>query len=446
VNTNNKVSTKHAFFFALPSLVSGILERPAFYIIPSIYAKYYNLDLATIGTILFIARIFDVITDPLIGFLSDKTKTAIGSRKPWLIPGTLITSISVYYLFNPIGEVSAFYFAIWFLTLFIGWTMLEIPMAAWQTELTSDYDDRTRVISYRTIFNLSGGLLFAVFPLLPMFSSTEFNPEVMANIGVLIVVVLPIVVLSAIYIVPHKQVSKKSSVSEPLTDVLKSIAKNKPMQIYLVCFLFTGIGFGALNSLVFLFSDTYLLIGDKFTWILITISVANVIAVPIWNRLFNIWQRHHGWAIGVLIAIASVFFTVFLTPNEFSFYGMLIIALVYGISIPAYYIAAPALISDIVDYEQFKTGQNRAGQFNSIHYFTMKLNNAIGGAVAFWVLAIFNYQAKETVHTTEEIIGLKLSMTGIPLILIIISALIIWHFPLSKKKQTTISKYNARKQ
>lgn len=440
LETSDRHSNRQLTVFALPSLISGILERPAFYIVPSIYAKYFGLDLSTIGTILLMARIFDVITDPLVGYLSDRTRSPYGSRKPWLVPAVALTVTAVYFLFTPPPEVTSAYFATWFLMLFMGWTMFEIPMAAWQAELTHDYDERSRIVGFRTAFSLAGGLLFALIPLLPIFESSEINPEVLTLIAWLVVIVMPIVTIIAMIVVPRGKTPELSVNPESIFKTFRSAIGSWPMRFFLLSFVASGIGWGVLNSAIFLFIDTYLLIGDRLPWILMAISISNVVAVPIWLKLFARWQRHRCWAVGTTLAALCVLSSVFLTPGPSSFYFMFLIGTLYGLLIPSYYVAAPALIADIIDFDALRTGHNRAGQYNALHYFVMKLNNALGGAFAFWVLAFFGYQANALVHDVSEVIGLKLAMAVLPFILVSISAAIIWRFPLTERKQRVVRK------
>lgn len=439
-NREGFLDTRQLVFFSLPSLISGILERPAFYIIPSIYAKYFGLDLATIGTILLMARIFDVITDPLVGYLSDRTHSRYGSRKPWLIPAVALTVIAVYFLFTPPPEVTASYFATWFLILFLGWTMFEIPMAAWQAELTHDYNERSRIIAFRTAFSVGGGLLFALIPLLPIFESSEIDPEVIKVIALLVVFTMPLVTIAAMVFVPQGKSPERLVRQQSIFKSFRSAFETWPMRIFLISFVASGVGWGIMTSVIFLFIDAYLLIGDRLPWILIAISLSNVLAVPVWLKIFTRFQRHRCWAVGAILAATCVMSAALLTPGPSSFYLMLLIATIYGLMIPSYYIAAPALVADMVDFDLLRTGHNRAGQYNALHYFTLKLNNAMGGAIGFWMLALFGFQATATTHSPTEIMGMKFAMCVAPFALVTLSGLIIWRFPLNKHKQSIVRK------
>ena len=96
-----------------------------------IYAKHYGISLATIGTIVLISRISDALTDPLVGFYSDKIKYKTGTRSHLIILGAAALLISAYFLFNPPNEVTAIYFFLWYMAFYFSWTLFEIPHLAW---------------------------------------------------------------------------------------------------------------------------------------------------------------------------------------------------------------------------------------------------------------------------------------------------------------------------
>ena len=111
--------------------------------IPAHYSGGLGLDLATVGIILMLARLTDVITDPLIGEISDRWRTPVGRRKPWLLIGTPVMLLGVYMLFAPSGDVDVVYFLIWLTVFFLGSTMIMLPHRAWGAEMSTDYHQRS---------------------------------------------------------------------------------------------------------------------------------------------------------------------------------------------------------------------------------------------------------------------------------------------------------------
>ena len=176
---SNKAPTslKQLTLYALPTVGVNFLLVPMWSVLQGIYATYHGLALSTIATVILIGRLFDAITDPMIGYMSDRTRTYFGSRKPWVALGGLLFLLSSYFLYVPPENVSPTYFLLWFLAFFFSWTIFEIPHLAWGGELAANTAERNRIYALRYGFTQVGGLMFFVIPLLPFFPTSEITPE-----------------------------------------------------------------------------------------------------------------------------------------------------------------------------------------------------------------------------------------------------------------------------
>ena len=174
--SNKPLSSAQAMAYAAPMISVAFLLGP-FVIVQGIYAKYFGLSLTVIGAVVLIARLFDAVTDPLIGYFSDRYQRRTGSRKLFIISGCLLFIVSSYFLYTPSEGVSAVYFLLWFLAFFLSWTVFEIPHLAWGAELTPHSQARNTLYSFRLAGTLVGQFLFYCVPLFPFFDSNEFTPQ-----------------------------------------------------------------------------------------------------------------------------------------------------------------------------------------------------------------------------------------------------------------------------
>lgn len=117
--------------FALPGILQAFMLAPSNAILQGIYAKEAGIGLIALGTALFMVRMFDLCSDLLIGFLSDRGAQRGISRKLWIAVGTLVTMIALWFLYRPPAGVSVTYFGFWFLMANIGWSLVEIPYRSW---------------------------------------------------------------------------------------------------------------------------------------------------------------------------------------------------------------------------------------------------------------------------------------------------------------------------
>jgi len=439
INTD-RISSIRLMAFALPSFVTSLMRGPTSSILPAIYAKYHGLDLATIGIILTLSQLLDAVTNPLIGYLSDRTESPIGRRKPWIIGGYALTLVVVYFLFIPPEKITALFFLFWYVMMYIAWTIAEIPYMAWQAELSHDYKQRTRIVTYRTIMFTVGGLAFGALPMLPIFETSSFTPDVLRMLAYIILIILPVTVILAVIFAPEgKRIATKKT--ESLFATFKSISQNKPMLLFITIFALFGLGGGVQTSVLFLWIDTYLLIGEKFPQVLVISSLVGLAAIPIWLRIINWIGKHRAWlAIQIGFMILLPFFTL-LTPGLQSFYPFLVIFCIIILVITGSDIIPNSIIGDIIDYDTLKSGQNRAGQYSSVLTLVLRATVALGAGLGFFIAdKIGNYDATATTHSASEVTGLMISLIWLPIILTAIASYFVWRFPLNEHRQSIIKR------
>jgi Na+/melibiose symporter-like transporter len=156
VSTTLKRST--LFYYSLTDLPVAMSIFPVIVFIPRFYASDIGVSLALVGTIMIGVRIFDVLTDPLMGYLSDHTRSRFGRRRPWILAATPLMMLAIYQLFLPPEGAGAQHMLIWSMTLSVATTMMLIPYYAWGAELSTDYNERSRVTGARAMAGVLGSL------------------------------------------------------------------------------------------------------------------------------------------------------------------------------------------------------------------------------------------------------------------------------------------------
>lgn len=143
-------------------MAAAVPTIPAYVLLPSYYGDDLGLGLAITGAILLLVRMIDMATDPLIGWLSDRS----GNRKIWVGIGAIIAGVGLWNLFTPPDQPDAMYLLIWASVLFFGWTMFQVPYLAWGADLSGDYRERTLLTALREGAGLIGILLAGGIPVL----------------------------------------------------------------------------------------------------------------------------------------------------------------------------------------------------------------------------------------------------------------------------------------
>ncbi len=474
--------------YSAPATPLALVGLPMAVYLPAIYADPdgFGLALGMVGIILTLSRFTDVVTDPIIGFLSDRLKTRWGRRKPFVLVGTPIYAAGIWLLFVPpidFTEVTwlGFEFSTGYPYLFcmvaltyLGSTIKDLPYMAWGAELSRNYNERTLVTSWREGFAVTGALISAFTPALILFAGYTKPTDAVYFLSVAMCIIMPIVVLNALLVVPEYPVvitAKKI----PLRDSLKLVFANKPYVMLVVIFVFSTTGAAMTNSLSFFFVKHLLLAGDLYGLYLAPYFVSQIVAIPLWFALSRRIGKHRAtmaaigwyafWSCFIpLVAIApAAWFTSFGIPEMLSFLpdqqhqtvvdrfaGMdtgkflffVLIMCLKGSAIGALAALPAAMAADVVDVDTLTTGEQRAGAYFSIWSMTRKASYAVGITVGTGSAVFFGFDSladpMDTTNTTQSLVMLACLYSVIPAMFKFAAMPLLWKYPLTEEKLAEI--------
>lgn len=423
--------------YALPAMPLAFIMLPLNIVIPVYYASNTAVSLAAIGLIAGAARFFDAFTDPLIGYLSDRTNSRLGARKPWLLMGTAIAAISVFHLFQPPPQAGIAYYAFWSFGVYLGYTFYEIPNRAWSAELSHEYNERARISTYLGILAVVGSLVFWVAPfvLRPFTGTTEISGEVLTGIAWLFVVLLPLAAIGAVIVVPRG--NRISSEKSGLLEVARAVKTNKPFWIYISAITAWGIGNGAFLSVIMIYFTDYLQMGVHFPLMMIMFFVVQMIVMPLWMRAIKHFGKHRCLAVSWTADAMLRPLALLLVPGELNLVLAFSLVLIIASFSAGSYISPAAILGDIVDYDILKTGKNKAGSFFALNNLTIKISAGLGVAIALPLLGWFGYQVGGVPDQTA-ILGLNISYIALPSAAYLIAGSIMWRFPIDAGRHAII--------
>lgn len=451
------LSFNQCLLYSSPVIAINFLMGPIG-LVHNIYAKYFGIGLTTIAAILLIARVFDAITDPLIGYLSDRYHTRTGSRKPFVVGGALLLIISSYFLFVPthfapfqsigpsdIGDVSvsSAYFLMALLAFYLTWTIFEIPHLAWASELAPKAMDKNKVYTLRATAGFIGMLLFYGVPLLPLFDSQEITPQTLQwAFLIAVVLTIPLLFICFRYVPNNEQAEGVINSDKPKRErfsvLLVLIFGNKPLLLFIAAALLLSTGVAMMMANMFFLVDSYLGIGGQFAQTLVIGLLASVISLGCWYRLLTFLGKKACWVLCMLLITLSALGFCQLTPGPNNF-GLVAVMLVMSSSAAAGAAAiAPSLLSDIIDYDTWKSGTDRAATYFSLYTLTAKSSAALGGALALAVAGGFGFDATATQHSEMHLLGLHLAMGYIPAVFFLLSVIFMLLNPINERRHTII--------
>lgn len=428
--------------FTLPTLMLGIMHGPEG-LAQSVYAKHVGLPLTALATAVLLTKMFDAVTYPLIGQLSDRSYSRSGTRKGWVIAGSILSVLGVWNLLRPPQGVDVFYFGLWMSVTYLGWKLMEIPLQAWSYGLSEDYTQRTRVQGWRVLAALVGTLLFFVVPYLAVSLGYSDSPELdFRSLGfsaVICAIALPLATLIAVARVPNGSAAPPPEASKrpSLGWTFGAIRKNGPLQRLLLAFLPFSLLTGVMNGVTYLYLDSYLGLAKQFPAIMLLATLASVVGIPFWSALATRFERHRVWVMSLVAGGVACGAFALIRP------GPMALPLVFGLIPLALFtvggaVIAVAMSADIVDYGRLVTGDDHSGLYGSILAFLSKSVGGVAAALGLAIVGACGFDASAASQSLGGIVGIKLTFGVLPALGMLGAAAVIWNYPLTRARMVDI--------
>ena len=413
----------------------AILGYPMTLFLHPHYAGELGLGLAAISTVLLMSRLTDFFTDPLIGWLSDRTQTRFGRRRPFVVIGLPVMMLGIYKLFMPAPPVDIWYMLTWNVVVYLGWTIMVLPYSAWGAELSSNYMDRARITAVRQVWTIAG--LLAASVVIWFFQEVLDRPgsgDVLFGIGLTLLFVFPVVVAVLLLLVPETPPAATPQRQHWLRD-LRSMLKIGPFRRMLYVALAIVVGEASRHAVVVFFMDDVLQAGDRIGRTFIFYYLMGVAAIPLWQWLARRHGKHVSLAVAMTWSALMVLATAFLGAGDYSTF--LIFYVLKGSSFGAFAYLPLAMVADVVDVDTAVTRQRRAGLFFAVFGAVDKIGIAIGMFLALQLLNLTGFDASEPM-TSAGLWVIRIEYAVIPTFFFLLASFLVWHYPVTNTRHTRL--------
>lgn len=421
--------------YGLPAIALAIPTIPVYVQLPSYYATEIGLSLSVVGAAMLVARLFDVVTDPLIGLMSDARPTRFGRRKPWIVLGALLAGLAMMQLFLPPAGATGGYLVAWAALLYLGWTLVAIPYTAWGAELTPDYHDRARLTSVREGASLLGvlaaGAMLATGPRLgwSLGQSQAMVGWIAIGIGA------PALALM-LWLVPEPRATAADAPPR-LRAMVAGLGRNKPFLRLIAAWFLNGLANGLPAALFPLYVAHGLRVGEQLQGGLIFAYFASgIAAIPLWLRISRRIGKHRAWCAAMLVCSAAFVCVPLIAPGQWP--AFLAICIVTGAALGADLALPPAMQADIVDYDAWKFGRPRAGLLFALWSMASKLALAAAVGFAFPVLDWFGFDANGLDNSATAILALTVIYALLPVVIKLTTVMLVWSHPVTSARHAAI--------
>lgn len=400
--------------YGLGDTASNIIFQTVMMFLLIYYTDVVGLSPAIVGTLFLVVRIFDAITDPLMGAMADRTKTRWGQFRPyllWLAFPFGLASVLAFTQFDFSDEGKVIYAFVSYAMLMIAYTAINIPYSALGGVLTADPKERVSVQSYRFVFGMLGGLIVAAgtMPLVDWFG--QGDKALGYQNAMLVMSLLGIILFLLCFAGTKERVTPPNSQNTTFKSDLKNLWKNDQWRILCLAGLLLLSGQVLRGTLAVYYVKYYLDRADLITQFMTLGMIGSIVGCSLSSLLAQRFCKIKAYITLQLIAACICVLSYFVDSSQ----TLLAFSLFFLWSF-FLQMATPLLwakMADTIDYGHWKTGVRITGMIYSAVVFFIKLGVAVGGALAGWLLAFYGYQA-EAQQSDVTLHGILLSFTIFP--------------------------------
>ncbi len=422
--------------YSAPSLVTSVAALPMALFVPAFYADDLGVPLAAVGIAIGASRLLDVVTDPLIGSLSDRSKLPFGRRKPWMILGVPVFLFSLWKIFVPDENVSATYLGVWAALLYLGFTMIDLPHKAWGAELSTDYDERSRVTSWREGISTAGQVMLLAGLVWLAGEGTDAAAGQLRAIALTIVVALPVLLALCVGVVGEREPEAYVHPSRGFFAGLRIVARNPAFLRMVGCVLFFVSGVAIQGTLHRLVLSDVMLDEGRFSLMILLENVGTLAAIPIWLAISVRIGKHRALMAAALWLAAWSLPLVTLRAGDVD--TLVVIVVLRGSSFASILFLANSIAADVIDVDTLESGEQRSGLFFAVWGMVIKLSLALGVVLATTLPAALGYEpAKDQIAPAVQ--GRLMMVYGaIPALLMGLGALFLRRFPITRERHDEV--------
>ena len=410
--------------------------------------SFLGIPIALAGAVTTAVLIFDIISDPIIGYFSDKTVSRFGRRAPWMLIGAVVLALAMIGLFavpeNFTRNASLIWVTVFFLISTVGFTMVSIPYGAMAGEMTLDKKERSSMTAWRMAFASLGILVGGA--LIPILAGDTKSGYTFAAICV-----APLIILSIWFSVFFTRNAPRTLVpsQQNFSYILKLVLANRAFVTLVILYGIMTLAI-ALITAGLPFAAMYLIMDDGNSLLsgvakgLGTLSlmfaafvIGSIISQALWVKLSNLYGKVTAQLIGIVFYIALLIFIFFSLPN----YNVTMIAglfILAGMTNGSYQQIPWALYPDLMDITREKSGESIEGAFSAVWLFGQKVANAVSPLILGFILSLYGWKETTegiTQQTDAALNTLQTSITLFPAAILGLAGILLFSVYLPQQKR-----------
>lgn len=415
MSSRDHLAARTILLFAAPALGQGFM-----FLFTGMYLLKFSTDVLGIapgvmGFLFLLSRVWDAVSDPLAGYWSDRTRSRIGRRRPWLLAGALPVGLVFYAMWAPPTAVgSGTPLAVWMgaaiILFYTGMTIFNMPHDSLAAELSDSYEDRNRIFGIRrALFGVGTLFVFMAIWWLSQSETPRSDARLFAAIGA--VVTTSLMLLTGLGIRERPEFQGRGA-RRPFRAFVE-VFENPHARILLGVFFLQQIGVSAVTFVAAYFTQYVLGDAKLFAPMMGSLFAVSLLSIPLWIHLGKRYDKKSLIVTSMWVVGGALFSMGFLGEGDLAL--VLIVACTAGVAIGGLDVLFPSLQADVIDFDEMKSDERKEGVYFAAWAFASKTAGGIAGMLAGLALGASGYTPGADQSETVKL-ALRVMMSGIPLV------------------------------
>lgn len=404
-----------------------------------------GIDPLAAGTVLLIGNIWDAINDPMVGVLSDRTRTRWGRRYPWMFIAGIPFGITFFltWLVPDFGATGKFwYYVITSLVFQVFFTAVNLPYTTLTAEITEDYDERTELTTFRISFSLFGAVLALALGLL-VSSQIENQQLQYAVLGGAcgFLSILPIYwCIFGTYPQAKQRTQAVQQINESeetvaIADQVKIFITNVPFLMIIGIYMFSWLALQITATVIPFYVEFWMGLDDYFLAALL-VQGTSILMVYGCNQVSKKAGKRGLYFLGMAPWIAVQVFLLFLRPGQTLL--MYILCVIVSIGVATAYVVPWSMLPDAIDLDELRSGQRREGIFYAFMTLLQKIGRGVGLFLVSAALSASGFVAGSATQPESALWAIRLMMGLMPMVLLILGIVLAYFYPITRESHAEI--------
>ncbi len=404
------------------------------------------------GSVVMVGKIWDAVNDPMVGMLSDRTRSRWGRRLPWMVAGAIPLGICFFLMWvvPPLDTGALFiYYVVLALLFHVFYTVVNLPYASMTPELTQDYDERTSLNSFRFAFSLGGALLSLILAQVIFARLGVSEQQQYLVLGGICAVLAVVPVFACVWGVRDRALAfearrraKAPATIMPMREQLRIAFSNRPFLYVIGIYLFSWLSVQLTAAIIPFFIAAWMnLPSAAMAQVALTVQGTALIMLFPWSAISRRIGKKTVYYIGMILWIGVQAGLFFVQPNQVAL--LYFLAVLAGFGVSTAYLIPWSMIPDVVDLDELNTGERREGVFYSFMVLLQKIGLALGiflvGQALSWAGYVESTAGQPApVQPDSALLAIRLAIGPLPTLFLICGLILAYFYPITREVHAEI--------